>query len=109
MAKDRYQETNFKSASSEESDSAELKPADEFSLETTTPEAKKVRNSLMSTELASTLDRSKTSDRNDHASYIIAANSQSLGHGIKDFSMNKSLIRRDRQKKEQRNRRQNQL
>ena len=49
---------------------------------------------IISSELASALDRTKTSDRN--ATYVLVAAAESLGHNPSDIALNRESIRRAR-------------
>lgn len=55
---------------------------------------KKARKSIISPELAATMDRAKLSDRK--ATFMLAATARSLGNDIRDFTINRSSVRRAR-------------
>ena len=54
---------------------------------------KRARKSIISSELAATMDRTKLSDCK--ATFMLAANARSLGNDVKDYSFNRSSIRRE--------------
>lgn len=60
----------------------------------TSTNRKRARQSIITPELAATMDRTKLSDRK--ATFMLAATARSLGNDIQDFSINRSSIRRAR-------------
>lgn len=56
-------------------------------------------SSIVTTEVASALDRTKVSDRN--AMYVLSATVQSLGYNVQDFTLNRESIRQARRKNRQ--------
>jgi len=57
---------------------------------------KRARKSIISPELAATMDRTKLSDRK--ATFMLAATARSLGNDVNDYSINRSSICRERHK-----------
>ena len=64
---------------------------------TSTPKhRKRARKSIISPELAATMDRTKLSDRK--ATFMLPATARSLGNDVNDYTINRSSIRRERHK-----------
>lgn len=59
-----------------------------------TPKGKRARTTIVSPDLAASLDRTKTSDRN--ATYVISSAIESVGLDPNDYTINRSSINRDR-------------
>lgn len=88
------------SDSSSSNDDADMEVLQRIGSEATeqpcTPKRKRGRTNILTPALLSSLDRTKTSDR--QAVQIIAPIIQATGHNVPDFSINRSSIRRYRQK-----------
>ena len=59
---------------------------------TSTSTSKRARKSVLTPNLAASLDRAEVSDRK--ATFILASAAQSLGHDLNDLAINRSTIRK---------------
>lgn len=78
------------SESSDEAPEGEPKPS------TSSQPRKRARKNILNPDLAAAMDRTKVSDRN--ATFLLTAAAESLGHNADDLTINRSSIRRSRQK-----------